>query len=135
MSCELIDLSERGDGVDLEALRESVVALQPCISEIAARYDGFVVNRQGNTLLVLFGYPVAHEHNAERAVRAGLELCAAVGAARPGADVSAGCEMYWNSISASLVLPGSRSFLCRWRSLRNTRRPSPPSRVNERTRC
>jgi predicted ATPase/DNA-binding winged helix-turn-helix (wHTH) protein len=105
MSCELIGLSERGDGVDLETLRESGVALQRCISEIAARHDGFVVNRQGNTLLVLFGYPVAHEHNAERAVRAGLELCNAVRAARPGADVSAGCRI---GAATGVVIIGNR---------------------------
>src|ERR1700736_5937 len=105
MSCELIGLSERADGVDLETLREAVVALQHCISEIAARYDGIVANRQGNTLLVLFGYPAAHEHNAEQAVRAGLELGVAVRAARPGADESTGCRI---GVATGVVIIGDR---------------------------
>ncbi len=105
MSCELIGLSERAGGVDLETLREAVVALQHCISEIAARYDGIVANRQGNTLLVLFGYPAAHEHNAEQAVRAGLEMCVAVKAARPGADESTGCRI---GVATGVVIIGDR---------------------------
>jgi DNA-binding winged helix-turn-helix (wHTH) protein/predicted ATPase len=104
MSCELIGLSERGDTVDLETLREAVVALQHVISEIAARYDGFIVNRQGNTLLILFGYPAAHEHNAEEAVRAGLELCAAVRGAKPGADGRTECRI---GVATGVVIIGN----------------------------
>jgi DNA-binding winged helix-turn-helix (wHTH) protein len=105
MSCELIGLSERADGVDLETLREAVAALQACISEIAARYDGIIANRQGNTLLVLFGYPAAHEHNAEQAVRAGLELSVAVRGARLGADGSTGCRV---GVATGVVIIGDR---------------------------
>ena len=104
MSCELIGLSEPADD-DLETLREAVAALQRSISEIAARHDGFIVNRQGNTLLVVFGYPAAREHNAELAVRAGLEICAAVGTARPGADGSTGCRI---GVATSVVIIGNR---------------------------
>jgi predicted ATPase/DNA-binding winged helix-turn-helix (wHTH) protein len=105
MSCELIGLAERSHGVDLETLREAVIALQACISEIAARYDGIVANRQGNTVLVLFGYPAAHEHNVEQAVRAGLELCVAVRAVRPEADASTGCRI---GIATGVVIIGDR---------------------------
>ena len=44
------------------------------------RFGGFVANYMGDGVLVYFGYPEAHEHDAERAVRAGLELIAAVAA-------------------------------------------------------
>ena len=79
MSCELVGVSARADGVDLEDLREAVGAFQRCVSETVDRHDGFVVSRLGNAALVLFGYPAAHENDAERAVRAGLELCARSG--------------------------------------------------------
>ena len=78
MSCEAIGLAARGDGVDLEDLLEAIGAFQHCVSEIAGRHSGFIASRLGNTVLVLFGYPAAHEHDAEEAIRAGLELCAAV---------------------------------------------------------
>jgi DNA-binding winged helix-turn-helix (wHTH) protein/tetratricopeptide (TPR) repeat protein len=100
MSCELIGLSEPDSGADLEILREAVVTLQHCISEVAARHDGVIVNRQGNTLLILFGYPAAHEHNAEQAVRAGLELCAT----RPGVGGLIGCRI---GVATGVVIMGT----------------------------
>src|ERR1051326_1595067 len=105
MCCELIGLSEPAED-DLETLREADAALQHGILEIAARHDGFIVNRQGNTLLVVFGYPAAREHNAELAVRAGLEICVAVGAAKPGADSSTGCRI---GVATSVVIIGNRA--------------------------
>ena len=93
MSCELIGLLERADNIDLESLREATAALQHRISEIAARFDGFILNRQGNTALILFGYPVSNEHNAEQAVRAALALCAAVAGPKPAAYGSTGCRI------------------------------------------
>jgi DNA-binding winged helix-turn-helix (wHTH) protein/predicted ATPase len=85
MSCELSGMLGRADGVGLEDLSEAVDAFQRCVSETVDRHDGFVVSRLGNAELVLFGYPAAHEYDAEQAVRAGLELCAAVRTLRAGA--------------------------------------------------
>jgi class 3 adenylate cyclase len=93
MSCELIGISGRADGVGLEDLREAVGAFQRCVSEMADRHDGFVVSGLGNAALVFFGYPAAHEYDAEQAVRAGLELCVAVRTLRPGADVPMRCRV------------------------------------------
>jgi predicted ATPase/class 3 adenylate cyclase len=113
MSCELIGMSRQTDGVDLEDLREAVSAFQHCVSETVGRHDGFVASRLGNTVLVLFGYPAAHEHDAERAVRAGLELCAAVRTLRPGAEVPVRCRVgiatgmaIIGDLSAGGALPG-----------------------------
>jgi len=75
LSCELIGSAGPG-GMDLDDLREAIGDFQRCVSEMAARHEGYVARHLGNNTLVLFGYPKAHEHNAERAVRAGLELCA-----------------------------------------------------------
>ncbi len=105
MSCELIGLAVPTDGADLETLRETVVALQQRVSEVAASHNGVIANRHGNTLLILFGYPAAHEHNAEQAVRAGLELCAVASAAGPGEGGLSGCRI---GVATSVVIIGSR---------------------------
>src|SRR5438132_4440753 len=73
MSCELVGVAAGADGMGLEDLRAAVAAFQRCVSETANRHNGFVVSRLGNPELVLFGYPAAHEHDAERAVHAALD--------------------------------------------------------------
>jgi class 3 adenylate cyclase len=66
--------------MDPEDLREVIAAYQKCVADKVRRYDGFVAKYLGDGALVYFGYPQAHEDDAERAVRAGLELIAAVSA-------------------------------------------------------
>src|SRR5262249_47428933 len=61
-------------------LREVISAYQKCVAETVRRFGGFVAKYLGDGVLVYFGYPEAHEDDAERAVRAGLELVAAVSA-------------------------------------------------------
>ena len=65
--------------MDPEDLREVISAYQKCVAEAVQRFGGFVAKYMGDGVLVYFGYPQAHEDDAERAVRAGLELVAAVG--------------------------------------------------------
>src|SRR4029078_199134 len=57
---------------------EVISAYQKCVAETVERFDGFVAKYLGDGALVYFGYPQAHEDDAERAVRAGLELIQAV---------------------------------------------------------
>src|SRR5271170_8027757 len=64
---------------DPEDLREVISAYQKCVAETVRRFDGFVAKYRGDGVLIYFGYPQAHEDDAERAVRAGLELLAAIG--------------------------------------------------------
>jgi class 3 adenylate cyclase/tetratricopeptide (TPR) repeat protein len=64
--------------MDPEDLREVIAAYHKCVTEVVRRYNGFVAQYLGDGVLVYFGYPQAHEDDAERAVRAGLELIAAV---------------------------------------------------------
>jgi class 3 adenylate cyclase len=64
--------------MDPEDLREVISAYQKCIAETVGRFGGFVAKYMGDGVLVYFGYPQAHEDDTERAVRAGLELVAAV---------------------------------------------------------
>jgi class 3 adenylate cyclase/predicted ATPase len=65
--------------MDPEDLREVISAYQKCVAETVQRFGGFVAKYMGDGVLVYFGYPQAHEDDAERAVRAGLALVAAVG--------------------------------------------------------
>src|SRR5438067_1421814 len=65
--------------MDPEDLREVISAYQKCVAETVGRFGGFVAKYMGDGVLVYFGYPQAHEDDAERAVRAGLELVDAIG--------------------------------------------------------
>jgi len=64
--------------MDPEDLRELISAYHKCVAEAVRRFGGFVAQYLGDGVLVYFGYPEAHEDDAERAVRAGLELIAAL---------------------------------------------------------
>src|SRR6202050_1448552 len=64
--------------MDPEDLREVISAYQKCVAKTVRRFGGFVAKYMGDGVLIYFGYPQAHEDDAERAVRAGLELIAAV---------------------------------------------------------
>ncbi|HEY7664380.1 MAG TPA: adenylate/guanylate cyclase domain-containing protein [Xanthobacteraceae bacterium] len=66
--------------MDPEDLREVISAYQKCVAESVRRFGGFVAKYLGDGVLVYFGYPHAHEDDADRAVRAGLELIAATSA-------------------------------------------------------
>ena len=103
VSCELVGATAAIDDMGLEDLGEAIGAFRRRVSEIAGRHDGFIARRLGKNLLVLFGYPTAHEHDAEKAVRAGLELCAAAGTLRPGAEVPMRCRV---GIATGMVIAG-----------------------------
>jgi class 3 adenylate cyclase len=78
MFSDLVGSTALSARMDPEDLREVISAYQECVAEIVRRFDGFVAKYMGDGILVYFGYPHAHEDDAERAVRAGLELIAGV---------------------------------------------------------
>jgi class 3 adenylate cyclase len=78
MFSDLVGSTALSARMDPEDLREVIVAYQKCVSETVRRFGGFVAKYMGDGVLIYFGYPQAHEHDAERAVRTGLELIAAV---------------------------------------------------------
>ncbi len=80
MFSDLVGSTALSVRMDPEDLREVISAYQKCVAETVQRYDGFVARYMGDGVLVHFGYPRAHEDDAERAVRAGLELVTAVAA-------------------------------------------------------
>ena len=80
MFSDLVGSTALSARMDPEDLREVISAYQKCVAETVQRFGGFVAKYMGDGVLVYFGYPQAHEDDAERAVRAGLELIEAVGA-------------------------------------------------------
>src|SRR6202049_2295647 len=78
MFSDLVGSTALSARLDPEGLREVISAYQNCVAETVGRFGGFVAKYMGDGVLVYFGYPQAHEDDAEQAVRAGLDLVAAV---------------------------------------------------------
>src|SRR5262249_34229834 len=78
MFSDLVGSTALSARMDPEDLREVISGYQKCVADIVQRFGGFVAKYMGDGVLFYFGYPQAHEDDAERAVRAGLELVAAV---------------------------------------------------------
>ena len=79
MFCDLVGSTELSARLDPEDLREVIAAYHRAVAEVVRSFDGFVAKYMGDGVLVYFGYPRAHEDDAERAVRAGLGVIDAVG--------------------------------------------------------
>src|SRR5262249_22128222 len=79
MFSDLVGSTALSARMDPEDLREVISAYQKCVADTVQRFGGFVAKYMGDGVLMYFGYPQAHEDDAERAVRAGLALIEAVG--------------------------------------------------------
>jgi class 3 adenylate cyclase/predicted ATPase len=79
MFCDLVGSTELSARLDPEDLREVIAAYHRAVAGVVGQFDGFVAKYMGDGVLIYFGYPRAHEDDAERAVRAGLGVIAAVG--------------------------------------------------------
>src|ERR1700736_1816618 len=79
MFCDLVGSTALSTRFDPEDLRELIGDYHRTVSETVARFEGFVAKYMGEGVLIYFGYPQAHEDDAERAVRAGLGIIDAVG--------------------------------------------------------
>jgi class 3 adenylate cyclase/predicted ATPase len=82
MFTDLVGSTALSTKLDPEDMRSVIGAYHKCVAKTVARFDGFVAKFMGDGVLVYFGYPQAHEDDAERAVRAGLALIEAVGKLR-----------------------------------------------------
>jgi class 3 adenylate cyclase len=78
MFSDLVGSTALSVRMDPEDLREIISAYEKAVAETVQRFGGFVAKYMGDGVLVYFGYPEAHEDDAERAVRAGLAMTAAV---------------------------------------------------------
>jgi class 3 adenylate cyclase len=101
MFCDLVGSTPLSTRFDPEDLREIVGAYHRCVTDTVGRFGGFVAKYMGDGVLIYFGYPQAHEDDAERAARAGLAVIDAVGrlAAPEPLDVRLG-------IASGLVVVG-----------------------------
>ena len=78
MFCDLVGSTALSTRHDPEDLRELIGDYHRAVAETVSRFDGFVAKYMGDGVLIYFGYPQAHEDDAERAVRAGLAVIEAV---------------------------------------------------------
>ena len=76
MFCDLVGSTALASQLDPEDLREVIGKYHKDVAMVVGRFDGFVAKYMGDGVLTYFGYPQAHEDDAERAVRAGLEIVA-----------------------------------------------------------
>jgi class 3 adenylate cyclase len=76
--CDLVGSTALASRLDPEDLREIIGVYHRCVAQTVARFEGYVAKYMGDGVLVYFGYPQAHEDDAEQAVRAGLALVDAV---------------------------------------------------------
>jgi len=79
MFCDLVGSTALSTRHDPEDLRELIGDYHRCVADMVGRFDGFVAKYMGDGVLIYFGYPQAHEDDAERAVRAALAVIEAVG--------------------------------------------------------
>jgi class 3 adenylate cyclase len=79
MICDLVGSTALSARLDPEDMRAVIDAYHAACARITLTYDGFLAEFRGDGILAYFGYPIAHEDDAERTVRAGLDIIAAVG--------------------------------------------------------
>jgi len=80
MFCDLVGSTELAIRLDPEDLHDIIAAYHRRVTEVVTRYGGFVARLMGDGVLAYFGYPLAHEDDAERAVRSGLAIVEAIAA-------------------------------------------------------
>src|ERR1700730_7951873 len=93
MFCDLVGSTALSTGMDPEDLRDVIASYQSRCSAAIRRYDGFVAKYMGDGILVYFGYPRAHEDEAERSVRASLDVVEAMAELNAAAPRPPGVEL------------------------------------------
>src|SRR5262249_32104512 len=78
MICDLVGSTALSTRLDPEDMHAVIDAYHAACARITRTYDGFLTEFRGDGILAYFGYPIAHEDDAERAVRAGLDIIAAI---------------------------------------------------------
>ena len=93
MFCDLVGSTALSTGMDPEDLRDVIASYQSRCSAAIRHYDGFVAKYMGDGILVYFGYPRAHEDEAERSVRAGLDIVDAMAELNAAVPRPSGVEL------------------------------------------
>src|SRR5262245_8766819 len=108
MFCDLVDSTKLSSQLDPEEYREVIRAYQKVCSEVITRFDGHIAQLLGDGLLVYFGYPHAHEDDAQRAVRAGLGILDAMGDLNTRLQQAKGIQLALRvGINTGLVVVGA----------------------------
>src|SRR5262245_26320553 len=108
MFCDLVDSTKLSSQLDPEEYRELVRAYQSACTEVITRFDGHIAQLLGDGLLVYFGYPHAHEDDAQRAVRTGLGILEAVEALNTSLEPAKGITLAVRlGIHTGLVVVGA----------------------------
>src|SRR5712691_10065274 len=108
MFCDLVDSTALSGQLDPEDLRDVVRAYQRVCADIITRFDGYVAQLLGDGLLVYFGYPQAHEDDAQRGVRVGLGILSAMGDLNQGLQQAKGIQLAIRlGIHTGLVVVGA----------------------------
>ena len=92
MFCDLVGSTALSESMDPEDYRDVIAAYQTAVSVVVTEHDGYLARFMGDGLLIYFGYPKAHENDAERAARAGLAIVETIGSlhVRPHLEVRVG---------------------------------------------
>jgi class 3 adenylate cyclase/tetratricopeptide (TPR) repeat protein len=106
MICDLVGSTALSARLDPEDMRAVIDAYHAACARITRTYDGFLAEFRGDGILAYFGYPRAHEDDAERTVRAGLDIIAAVAALETRAAEPLAVRI---GIATGLVVIGDRS--------------------------
>jgi class 3 adenylate cyclase/predicted ATPase len=107
MFCDLVESTRLSSQLDPEEYRDVVRAYHTACTEVIRRYDGHIAQLLGDGLLIYFGYPQAHEDDAQRAVRTGLGILAAVGALNQALQQTKGLQLALRlGIHTGLVVVG-----------------------------
>jgi class 3 adenylate cyclase/predicted ATPase len=103
MFCDLVGSTALAARLDPEDMREIIAAYHKCCARLISGNGGFVAKYMGDGVLAYFGYPLAHEHDAERAVRAGLAIVEAA----PKLQTAAGAPLHVRvGIATGIVVVG-----------------------------
>jgi class 3 adenylate cyclase len=107
MFCDLVGSTQLSEQLDPEDLREVVLAYQETCGKVINRFEGHIAQHLGDGLLVYFGYPQAHEDDAQRAVRSGLGIVEAITRLNPNFQERWGVELALRvGIHTGLVVTG-----------------------------
>src|SRR5215469_6596791 len=93
MFCDLVDSTQLSSQLDPEDLREVVRAYQETCAKVIARFEGHIAQLLGDGLLIYFGYPHAHEDDAHRSVRTGLDILDSMGDLNQGLQQEKGIQL------------------------------------------
>ena len=130
MFCDLVDSTPLASRLDPEDYRDVVRAYQQACTDIIQRYDGHVAQLLGDGLLVYFGYPVAHEDDAQRAIHTGLGIIEAIGVLNTRLEQDKGITLAVRlGIHTGLVVVGAMGGTGRQEQLALGEAPNVASRI------